>query len=319
MRIVSLLPSATELLCAAGGEHLLVGRSHECDFPPGVRRLPALTGARTDAASTPAAIDAQVRTALAAGRPLYTLDEPLLAELRPDLILTQDLCSVCSIDLASVRRVADRLGCRVLSLNATTVEGIVDDLLRVGEAAGLHAEASRAAVQLRGRLFAAQEYVPAFADGPTVGFLEWTDPLFIAGHWTVQLIERAGGVHPLNPTVPKPGTGEAIGPQQAERAAGKSIAVPPEVFAASRPEALIIAPCGLDLSATESAAVALARTPWFADLPAVRAGRVALVDGSQHFNRPGPRIAEALEFLVGWIHRIDGLIPPAFPWKPMRP
>jgi len=129
------------------------------------------------------------------------------------------------------------------------------------------------------------------------------------------LIERAGGRHPLNETVPKPGSGAAAGPQQAERTAGKSIAVSTEVFAASAPEFVVVAPCGLTLDQSAAEAERLMREPWFAQLPAARAGRVAAVDGSQMFNRPGPRLIDAFEWLAGWINDRPELIPADFPWR----
>ncbi len=322
MRIVSLLPSATEIVARLGAADRLVGRSHECDFPAGLDRIPTLTAQRTSAES-PAAIDAQVRSSLEAGVPLYALDTDALAELRPDVILTQDLCDVCSIDLntvrAAARQIADRTGSdpEIVSLNPETVEDVIDDVLRVGRAIGREREAFDAVVDLRGRFHTAQEYVNPYEEGPVVGFMEWTDPIFIAGHWTVQLIERAGGRHPLNETVARPGTGLAVGPQQAERVAGKSIRVPAEAFAATRPEVLVIAPCGLDLAQTRRAVDELRGQSWFESLPAVQNGRVALVDGNQHFNRPGPRLAEAFEFLVGFIQRRPGLIPDGFACEPL--
>lgn len=321
MRVVSLVPSATEILCLIGGRRLLVGRSHECDHPADVVEVPALTASRTNAdfalAGASAAIDDQVRDAVGEGRPLYTLDAERLAGLRPDLIITQDLCSVCSIDDETVRQVADCLSPRpaVLSLNPTTLEGVLDDVLSVGRACGLEREAMHAVVDLRQRESRALEHVNPYADGPVVGFMEWTDPVFVAGHWTVQMIERAGGRHPLNETVARPGSGAAVGPQQAERVAGHSIAVVPEMFAAARPRALVVAPCGLTLKQAWGETAKLASQAWFRDLPAVRDGRVAVVDGNQMFNRPGPRLFDALEFLVGWLNDRPDLIPPGFPWR----
>lgn len=318
LRIVSLVPSATELLCAIpGGRELLVGRSHECDHPPSVAALPVLTAARTTFASS-AQVDAQVRAQVAAGASLYTLDHQLLTALRPDLILTQDLCSVCSIDLASVRAVAAALNPapRLLSLNPQTLEDVLDDLIRIGQAAGLDNAALAAAVGLRERLYAAADFVNAFDDGPNVAFLEWTDPLFIGGHWTPQLIERAGGRHPLNPTIPRPSSGAAEGPVGVtQRRAGKSIAIPVDALVASRPERLVICPCGLTLEQARREADSLAAQPWFASLPAVRQGQVAIVDGNQMFNRPGPRLVDAFCWLVGWLNHRPQVIPVGFPWS----
>ena len=347
---VALLPSATELLAACGGIGDLVGRSHECDFPSGptvggghgagLDAIPVLTAPKTSFAHrdpTPdaRAIDAEVRERFSLGtdgdenaagnRALYDLDISSLEALRPDVILTQDLCHVCSIDLDTVRGavadMAQRLGFtpEIVSLNPVTVEGVFDDLMRVGRAVARERAAMDTVVALRERLHLAQEVVPTFMEGPVVGFLEWTDPLFVAGHWTVQLIERAGGRHPWNEGVPRPGSGGAIGPQMAERVAGKSIAVSAEVFAALKPEYIVISPCGYTLEQTRHAAVELAergtREGWWTDLPAVRKGRVALVDGNQHFNRPGPRLVDAFEWLVGWVQARHERMPKGFPWE----
>lgn len=332
MRVVSLLPSATETLCLVGGQDLLVGRSHECDFPAGLEGVPALTAQKTaydpgsgegSAGVDAAAIDAQVREHLGSGDPeasLYTLDVERLSQLAPDLILTQDLCDVCSIALPEVvraaRTISERTGREpeVIALNPTTVEGVLDDALRVGAAVGLADRAKHEVVRLQARLVSAQEYVNEYDEGPVIGFLEWTDPLYIAGHWTVQLIERAGGRHPLNPTVAGENDGAAAGLQQSSRTAGKSVAVPADIFARTSPGVLIVAPCGLTLDQSLAEAQRLAREPWFADLPAARAGRVAAVDGSAMFNRPGPRLVEAFEFLVGFLNDRPGVIPEGFPW-----
>ena len=324
-RVVSLLPSATELLCAVGGRHLLVGRSHECDYPPGLESLPVLTAAKIHA-GTPAEIDAAVRAEMvriSAGpnqtdNSLYTLNQPLLAALRPDVIITQDLCHVCSIDLRTVERIAAGMSPKptVVSLNPHSFEGVLDDLLTVGRAVGLETDARRALVALRERFFRASDYVPHFASETAVAFIEWTDPLFVGGHWTPQLIERAGAHHPLNPTVPSPVAGAAAGPVGASMAtAGKSVRVPDEVFAASRPDAIIICPCGIPLSGVRQAAAELARKPWWNDLPAVKRRRVALVDGNQYFNRPGPRLVDAFCFLVAWLHDRPEVMPADFAWE----
>lgn len=296
MRIVSLLPSATELLVAAGGERLLVGRSHECDWPPSITDRPVLTGQRTHAA-TSTEIDAQVSASLAAGQSLYSLDVERLKALRPDLILTQDLCEVCSIDLNTVRMVAGSIDPppRVLSLDPRTLEDVFDDLLRVGEAAGLQDSARDAMVALRGRYWEARDHVNAYLDGPEVAFLEWMDPLYVGGHWTPGLIRDAGGRHSLNP----PGV--------------KSRRVTPEELVASSPDRLIVCPCGYDLNAIRRELPALTRQWWWNDLTAVRSGHVALVDGNQMFNRPGPRLVDAFEWLVGWLNDRPDVSSPDFP------
>jgi ABC-type Fe3+-hydroxamate transport system substrate-binding protein len=300
-RVVSLLPSATETLCVVGGGPLLVGRSHECDHTAEVRDVPVLTGQRTTA-TTSADIDRQVREALSAddAASLYTLDVERLRALRPDVILTQELCDVCSIDLETVRGAAAEMHPRpeIVSLDPKRMEDVFDDVLRVGEAVGRAAAARDALVALRERYWSAVDYVNPYDSGPVVAFLEWMDPLFVAGHWTPQLVEKAGGRHPLN------------------AAGATSVRVEPDVLVDAAPERLVVCPCGLDLAAIERELPVLADASWWASLPAVRDGRVALVDGSRMFNRPGPRLVDAFRWLVGWINDRPELIDPAFPWRP---
>jgi len=322
-RVVSLLPAATEALCAMGGERLLVGRSHECDVPRSIGHIPVLTAPRIRADADPAAIDRAVRESINAGQSLYTLDEPALRALRPDLILTQNLCSVCAIDADHLRKIAAELRgadggpVRTVSLAPYTVEDVLDSVLVVAEAVGLSSRAVPVVVGLRERLFAAAEYVNPFESLGNVLFLEWTDPAFCAGHWTVQLIERAGGTHALNPTVARPGHGTAAGPQQGERVAGPSRVISREEIIASEPARIIFCPCGFDLERAVVTAQEFLSQRWTRGLPAARAGRIAVVDGNLHFNRPGPRLADAFEWLVGWLNDRPNLIPPGFEWKPL--
>jgi len=299
MRVISLLPAATEMLGAIGALDLLVGRSHECDFPPPARALPALTAQRIDSAAGSAAIDAAVREHLASGECLYVLDAARIAALRPDLILTQHLCEVCSIDLRTVERVAATIdpAPRVLSLNPTSLEDVFDDLLRIGEAIGRVADAENAVLALRERYFSARDHVNAYDPGPIVAFLEWLDPIFVGGHWTPQLIAAAGAQHPLN----EPGKPSRV--------------ITPDELVACDPDHLLIAPCGAGIDWTLRELGPIMRTPWWRELRAVREDRVALVDGSAMFNRPGPRLVDAFLWLVGYLHGIDRLLPDDFPWR----
>lgn len=316
MRIVSLLPSATEMVCLLGADGRLVGRSHECDFPPSIADRPVLTS-QTTMFTTAAEVDRAVSKALASGESLYRLDADRLRRLRPDLIITQDLCEVCSIDLNAVRLAAESITPRpaVLSLNPNSFEDVLDDILRVGEAIGLADRARHEVVALRERFFHAADFVNPFADPPRVLFLEWTDPPFVAGHWTAQLVERAGGAHPLNPTAPLPRSGDGAGAQGAHRAAGRSFRADPARIVESAPDAVIICPCGLPLEAARAEFESLARQDWFRALPAWRAGRVALVDGNHMFNRPGPRLVDAYRWFVGWLNGRPELTPRDFPWS----
>lgn len=317
MRVVSLLPSATETLSQVGAGETLVGRSHECDFPASITDRPVLTSQIADPGADPAAIDRQVSSALSQGRSLYRLDTERLRALAPEVILTQDLCEVCSIDLETVRAVAREMDPAplVVSLNPGSFEDVLDDLVRVGDAVGMGRRAREELVALRERFYRASDFVNSFAEGPRVVFLEWTDPPFVGGHWTPQLVERAGASHPLNPTRPMRGAGAGAGAQMAHRVAGKSVRVTPEEIRAAEPEAVIVCPCGVGLDAMGPHLAALEREAWWRELPAMRAGRVAIVDGNQMFNRPGPRLVDAYEWLVGWLNSRPELIPAGFPWR----
>ncbi len=303
-RVISLLPSATEVLCAIGAEDLLVGRSHECDFPPRITDRPVLTAART-LGTTSAEIDASVREARSQGATsLYTIDEARIRELKPDIILTQDLCEVCSIDLANVQRIAATLATppRVVNLNPTSVFDVFDDLLRVGEAVGRASDAARAMVSLRDQYWSAVDFVNPFVPGPEVLFLEWMDPLFVGGHWTPQLIQDAGGRHSLN------------------AAGAKSRQITPEDALEAMPGRVLIAPCGFDLARIQSELHTLTSSRWWPLLPAVLEPNpecVLAVDGNQMFNRPGPRLVDAFRFLVGWLNDRPELIPENFPARPI--
>lgn len=303
MRVVSLLPSATEILCAIGGEPLLVGRSHECDYPPSITDRPVLTGQRTQATDS-ASIDAEVRAALGAeggSRSLYTLDVDALTTLAPDVILTQDVCDVCSVDLATVRAAAATMdpSPRVVSLDPAGLDDVFDDLLLVGDAVGRTGAAHRAMVDLRDRYWSAVDYVNPYAAGDEIAFLEWMDPLFVGGHWTPGLIEAAGGRHGLN------------------AAGARSRQIEPAALVEVKPAAIVICPCGYDLEAIAGELPTLTAQPWWRDLPAARNGRVVMVDGNAMFNRPGPRLVDAFRWLVSWINDRPEVRPEGFPVRPV--
>ena len=323
-RVVSVLPSATEMLCHIGGGHLLVGRSHEDNYPTSITHLPVVTGQKTEF-TTAIDVDRQVSEALSSGQSLYTIDEKLIASLRPDVILTQDICSVCAIDLRTVERMAATMDPRpaVVSLNPLGLEDVLRNLLEVGEAVGMQAEAAAAKAALEARLSSADELVaeatrqrqqseakaaqpPSVAAPPCVAFIEWPDPLYVGGHWTPQLIERAGGTHPLNPA--------------RRGGAAKSFAVPSEAMLETNPSLVVLAPCGLALPQTRLEAARMRTLPWWPRLSASCGGRVALVDGDAMFNRPGPRLVDAYEWLVATLHALPERAPPqnGFPaeWLP---
>ncbi len=281
MRIVSLLPSLTELVAALGHADDLVGVTHECDFPPGVDRLPHLTRSRIPPDATSAAIDARVAQS---GGSLYELDGALLAELRPDLVLTQTQCDVCAVNEDAVRRVASGLPGtpRVESVNPTDLAGVhavfrrVGDLVDAREAAealitAFEATAAEIASRRRGR------------PDRRVLVLEWLDPPFSSGHWNPEIIRLAGG-------------SETIG-----RAGERSRRLSWDEVASARPEVLLLSPCGFTLERTDAEWSELARAPGWRDLPAVRNGEVVMVDGSAYFSRPGPRLEASLRIAAAAI------------------
>lgn len=282
-RIVSLLPAGTEIAWAIGAGPDLVGRSHECDFPEPVTRLPAVSrpALALDRLSG-AELDRAVAERLAGGESLYRVDEGLLRELAPDLILTQDLCQVCAPSGHELSRALRNLPHRprVVWLSPQTLAGIEANILAVGEATGQTAAAARLIEANRNRIARVER---AVRDAPVrrVAFLEWVEPPYAPGHWVPEMIERAGGRDPLG----RPGR--------------DSVRVTMEAILAGRPEFLIVAPCGYRLEP----AVALART-----LPPVPGTRVIAVDANAYFARPGPRMAEAIELLAHLFH------PDRVPW-----
>jgi iron complex transport system substrate-binding protein len=288
MRIVSLLPSLTELVCYLGRGGDLVGVTHECDYPDEVRKLPHLTRSRIPGAASSAEIDTLV--AEQAGS-LYELDEALLALLNPDLILTQEQCDVCAVNEAVVRRSARSLKSHAVveSVNPTTLAGVFAMFRRVGELIGAVQAADRlvgqfeeTAAEIKGR-----QTARAGALGvnlrPRVLLLEWLDPPYCSGHWNPEIIERAGGTEVLGKT------------------GMKSRRVTWDEVAASLPDAIIVSPCGFDLGRTASELDALGSRSEWSSLAAVKAGRVAAVDGSAYFSRPGPRLEASLRIAAGVI------------------
>lgn len=286
MRIVSLLPSATEIVHAVGLGDRLVGVSHECDHPPAVRALPRVTRSLLPAAGSSAAIDAAVRDRVRRRQPLYALDGPLLARLRPDLVVTQALCDVCAV---AEGEVAAALGGppgspRVVTLEPHRLGDVLAGMQAVAEAAGAAESGRVAVVELHRRIDAVAARSAAVASRPRVTLLEWLDPPFTAGHWSPEIVRLAGGT-------------EVLG-----REGERSRAVAWEEVRAADPEVLIVACCGFDVARTRQELPLLAGRPGFHELACVRSGRVHLMDGNAFFSRPGPRLVEALEALAHLLH-----------------
>ena len=280
MRIASLVPSATELLFALGLGDQVVAVTHECDYPPEASSRPHLTRSIIAEGLPSGEIDTAVREAVAAGRHLYELDEETLTELQVDLIVTQAVCEVCAVSFDDVRAVAERLPTRpaVISLDPATLDQVLDDVARLGEAAGAAGTAAALRAALDSRLEAVREAV-AGAPRPRTLALEWLDPPFIGGHWIPEMIEIAGGSNLLG------------------AAGAKSRTASWDELAASGPELVVAMPCGWDASRARREAL-----DHWSELSALGAERVVAVDAAASFSRPGPRLIEGTELLAHLLH-----------------
>jgi iron complex transport system substrate-binding protein len=286
-RIVSLIPSSTEITCALGFGDALVGRSHECDFPPEVERLPALTEPKLDTRAASAAIDGRVKQLVAEGLSVYRVDVDKLRELRPTLILTQDQCEVCAASLGDVEEaLSDWLGepPRVVSLHPNRLGDVWGDFERVATALGEAARGREFAASLSKRLAEISEQTLRIRARPSVACVEWIDPLMAAGNWIPELVTLAGG---------RPLFGEA---------GAHSPWLDWDAMREADPEIAVLIPCGFDIERTRQEIGPLIAQPGWSDLQAVRTGRVFVADGNQYFNRPGPRLLESLEILAEILH-----------------
>lgn len=303
MRIASLLASGTEIVCALGLEDSLVAISHECDHPPHVLDRPRISRPRFDPGGLSSGeVDRAVRRAMQEHGSVYEIDEKRLEEADPDLILTQAVCEVCAVPTPGVDRVVKALGLdtRILSLDAHTLEEILESMLQVGRAAGAEAAASREVSDLRRRLAAVRSAVDG-ARRPRVLALEWLDPPFAPGHWVPEMVESAGGENLLG------------------RAGESSRQVEWEALSGLDPEILVVMPCGYGLEAARRDADAAATRLREVAPRAVREGRAWVVDASSYFNRSGPRVVRGVEILAGLFHP-DRVAAPdageAAPWSP---
>jgi iron complex transport system substrate-binding protein len=280
MRIVSFLPSATEILFAIGAGEDVCAVTFECDYPPAARSKLQVVFSHLPPGLSPAEIDALVSAEGAQGRSLYFVDLPQLEALGPELIVLQDLCRVCAIDSPTLARDMARLGStpQVISLSAHTLAGVFGEVLLLGEATGRAAEAHRVVQGLAGRVERVRAAVGPVRR-PRVLCLEWLDPLFQGGHWIPEMVELAGG-EPVLAT-----------------AGEKSVRIGWEQVVAADPEVIVLMPCGYHLAETVAQFRALALPPEWAGLAAVRRGEVYAVDGTAYFSRPGPRLVDGLEIL----------------------
>jgi iron complex transport system substrate-binding protein len=287
LRIVSLLPSLTEVACALGLGQLLVGRSHECDYPPQVGALPICTEPKLAVDGASGEIDARVRELVRDGLSIYRVDPETLRALRPDLVLTQDHCEVCAASRGDVElALRDWTGTapRVLSVAPATLAEVWDSFSAVADAAGVPGRGAALGAALSERIGSLGEQTARLAPRPRVACIEWLDPLMAAGNWMPELVALAGGRSVLGET------------------GAHSPWITEGELAAADPDAILALPCGFDLARTRAELPRLTERPGFAELRAAREGRVYLADGNQYFNRPGPRLVDSIEILAELLH-----------------
>lgn len=287
LRIVSLLPSTTEIVCALGLESALVGITHECDFPPSVVDKPRLTASRiSHETMTSAEIDHAVRSQLDGHGSIYDLDEDKLRALKPDLILTQELCEVCAVSYKTVERAARMFeaGVRVVSLEPNTIADIFENIRMVGELTGQKVEAETLVTSLAARIERVRNSLAPIDNRPRTLMLEWLEPPFAPGHWVPEQVAIAGGDH-------------AFG-----QAGQRSVTTTAEEIRAYAPEIIVLVPCGY-YKEDILRQLPQARLPeGWNDLPAVRNGAVWATDATSYFSRPGPRVVDGVEILARIIH-----------------
>ncbi|WP_226004335.1 ABC transporter substrate-binding protein [Natrinema salinisoli] len=282
MRIVTTLPSATETVAALGREP--VGVSHECDYPPSAASAPAVTSSRIDASGSSGEIDQQVLETADTEDGVYDVDIETLEDLDPDVIVTQGMCDVCAVDVAVIENAADRIQAdpEIVPTDPHSVGDVLDDLERIGAAIGREERAREVRRELESRIDVIRNRtagIPA-EDRPRVAIFDWTDPAMIAGHWTAELVDWAGGEYGLA------GVGEPSRPREWDD------------IRAYDPEIVIVAPCGFGLEQIRENRTDLTEREGWDELSAVQDDRVWAMDGDHYLNRPGPRLVDTLEALA---------------------
>lgn len=286
MRIASLLPSSTEIVCALGFEEALVARSHECDFPPTVKRLPAVTAPKFNPDGRSYEINERVKAILQEATSVYKIDADQLKALAPDILVTQAQCEVCAVSLAEVERVACEwleIPAQIIALEPNALADVFNDIQRVAEALGVPERGRALVADMQRRMQSIAERAASLPK-PSVATIEWIDPLMAAGNWMPELVEMAGGRNLLG------------------RAGEHSPWLTWDELAAADPDVIVVLPCGYDIPKTASEMPALTQHPRWRTLRAVQTGRVYLTDGNQYFNRPGPRLVESVEILAEILH-----------------
>jgi iron complex transport system substrate-binding protein len=282
-RVVSLLPSCTEIVCALGCGDQLVGRSHECDFPPEIQSLPVCTAARIDPSGSSAEIDGEIKSLLSRALSIYEVDSARIEKLKPDLILTQDQCEVCAVTAEDLRKALPHHP-EIISLAPKRVADIWGDIQTIGDALGVAAHGREVLLQLKNRVVDVIQKTCMIKKRPSVACVEWLEPLMAAGNWVPEMVDLAGGRDLLG-------------------LSGKHSAwIEWDNLAKTNPDVIVLMPCGFDLARTRKEASSLPSRPEWGQLQAVKSNNVFVVDGNHYFNRPGPRIVESVEILAEILH-----------------
>jgi iron complex transport system substrate-binding protein len=287
IRIVSLIPSATEIIAKLGLSDAIVGRSHECDYPPEIADLPVCTQARLNGSAASNIIHNDVNNILQSALSIYKIKVDILEKLRPTHIITQDQCNVCAVTLPEVEKAITQLthsSPQIISLQPNTLEDVWGDIERVSRTFGVDSVEILENLEARVRICKRKLQGLSLAEMPRVACIEWTDPLMTAANWIPELINLAGG-QALFSVMGKPADH-----------------IKWETLVASNPDVIVFMPCGFDLQRTQQEAELLTQRPEWKTLHAVQSGRVFITDGNSYFNRPGPRLADSVEILAEILH-----------------
>lgn len=283
LKIISLLPAATEIVCALGLEQQLIGRSHECDYPESIQKLPVCSSAKFLSGSDSAAIDAQVKEILSDALSIYTIDRELIKSLAPDIIITQAQCEVCAVNLNDVEQALKDLmdkDCRVLSLSPGGLQDIYKDISYLAEELNAQQSGAELLELAEERTDIIRHKLKFISQKPTVLCIEWLSPLMLAGNWTPEIVEIAGGIPVLS------------------EKNKHSPYVDYQLIREADPDILVIMPCGFSVQRTLQEINLLLELPGWTELKAVKEQRVYIVDGNQYFNRSGPRITDSIEIMA---------------------
>lgn len=283
LKIISLLPAATEIVCALGLETQLIGRSHECDFPESVKDLPVCSSAKFISGSDSAEIDRQVKEILTNALSIYTIDKEMIRKLNPDVIITQAQCEVCAVSLKDVEDALEGLlekECRIISLEPNVLSDVYNDMRNIADVMGVSAQANDLLERASERLNIIRHKLKFLSEKPKVACIEWLAPLMVAGNWTPELVQIAGGISLL-----------AVNGKHSPFIDFKDIQN-------EDPDIIIVMPCGFSIQRTLQEINLLLELPGWQELKAVKNKRIYIVDGNQYFNRSGPRLTDSVEILA---------------------